>query len=206
MLIHLTDEKLKYILNIKTIMVKPHKLKWFPTLAIAICLGMLTLALLDCRSPAAPEEEPQPYITVRNGSGIALDIYMDGVYQFYLENNEYYYIENVAPGTHLLEAKKKDTDILVKSRTVETTADSSYTWTITSSASLKITNNYGETLDIYGDGEFQSEIADQAEIIAANIPYGEHLIEAKKQGGTTVVASTTIDVIEDIQYTWAVQK
>ncbi len=161
---------------------------------------------MNCKSPTAPEEDVQPYITVRNGSGIALDIYMDGAFQFFLENNEYYYIENVAPGTHLLEAKRKDTDILVKSRTVETTADSRYTWTITSAASLRVTNNYGETLDLYGDGTFQSEIGDQAEVIAANIPYGEHLLEAKKQGGTTVVASTTIDVIEDVQYTWVIQK
>lgn len=173
--------------------------------AFVICLGILTLFLVGCKNPAGPDDT-QPYITVRNACGIALDIYMDGIFQFYLEDYEYYYIENVTPGTHLLEAKKKDTDILVKSETVETSGDSSYTWTITSAASLTITNNYGETLDIYGDGEFKFEIADQAETPISNIPYGEHLLEAKKTGGTTVVASTTIDIIEDIQYTWVIQK
>lgn len=171
-----------------------------------ICLGILTISLAGCKNPAGPDEDVQPYITVRNGCGIALDIYMDGTFQFYLENNEYYYIENVQPGTHLLEAKKKDTDTLVKSRTVETTADFSYTWTITSSAALRITNNYGETLDIYGDGNFYRDLADQDETVFTNIPYGEHLIEAKKEDSSTVVASTTIEVMEDITYTWVIQK
>jgi hypothetical protein len=182
---------------------KPRKAAF---LAIAVCLGILALALFSCKNPAGTDNDQQPYITVQNDCGIDLDIYMDGVFQFYLDNGEYYAIQNVAPGTHLLEAKKKGTDILVKSYTAETSANFSYTWTISSNAQLEITNNYGETLDIYGDGEFQSEVADQSKLLFATIPYREHLIEAKKQGGTTVVASTTIDVIEDVLYTWIIQK
>jgi subtilisin family serine protease len=162
--------------------------------------------LVTCKNPAGPDEDQQPYITVRNSCGIALDIYMDGTFQFYLENNEYYYIENVIPGTHLLEAKKKDTNILVKSQTAEIQENYGYTWTISSNAALKITNNYGETLDIYGDGTFQSALPDQTDLLLGSISYGEHTVEAKKQGGTTVVASTTIEVIEDITYEWIIQK
>ena len=174
--------------------------------AAFLCLVILAVSSVGCNNPAGPDEEQQPYITVRNGSGIALDIYMDGTFQFFLNDNEYYYIENVAPGTHLLEAKKKDTDILVKSRTVETTADYSYTWTITSEAALKITNKYGETLDIYGDGNYYAELADQTEAILSSVSYGSHLIEAKKPDSTTVVASTTIEVTEDTTYTWVIEK
>ena len=174
-------------------------------LALAICMGTLALSWTGCKNPTAAEDE-QPYITVQNGCGIALDIYMDGTFQFYLENNEYYNIENVAAGSHLLEAKKKDTNILVKSITVETTADNSYTWTITSRAILKVTNNYGETLDIYGDGNYYTDLTDQTDAVFSSVSYGEHLIQAKKTGGTTVVASITIDVTEDITYTWVIQK
>lgn len=177
----------------------------YPAKTFFIGLGILALSLTGCQNPTSPDEETQPYITVRNSSGIALDIYMDGTFRFSLENDTYDYIENVTPGTHLLEAKKKDTDSLVKSMTAEISEDFSYTWTITSNATLKITNNYGETLDIYGDGQFKSEIADQAEI-TLNIPYGEHLLEAKERGGSTVVASTTIEIDEDIIYPWVIRK
>jgi hypothetical protein len=187
-------------------MMKPRNPRAVSSLMLTVSLGFLVLALFSCKNPTGPDQDTQPYINVRNGSGIDLDIYMDGTFQFSLYNNEYYLIENVAPGEHLLEAKRMDTDILVKSFTVETTAEFGYTWTITSDATLKVTNNYGETLDIYGDGTFQSDIADQAEIIAAHFPYGEHFIEAKKSGGTTVVASITIEVLEDIMYTWVIQK
>jgi hypothetical protein len=186
-------------------MVNLKKAKPFPSLAIAICLGILAFTLTTCKNPTSTSND-EPYITVRNSCGIALDIYMDGVFQFYLENNEYYYIENVTPGSHLLEAKRKDTDILVRSYTAEIEGNNSYTWTIASGAALKITNHYGETLDIYGDGTLQSELTDQTDLLVGSLPYGDHLIEAKIQGGTTVVASTTIPVYEDITYTWVIEK
>ncbi|MGB7296846.1 MAG: hypothetical protein WBC70_14770 [Candidatus Aminicenantales bacterium] len=182
------------------------RLKSAPSLGAIICLAFLSLALINCNNPTGADEDTEPYITIRNSCGIALDIYMDGTFQFYLENNEYYHIENVTLGTHLLEAKRKDTDILVKSQTAEIQGNYSYTWTISSNAALKITNNYGETLDIYGDGEYQSDLADQSDAVFPSIPYGEHLIEAKITGGTTVVASLTIEIIEDITYTWVIQK
>ena len=172
---------------------------------MAVCLGILVMALFSCNNPAGPEDTA-PYITVQNGCGIALDIYMDGTFKFFLNNNEYDLIQDITTGTHLLEATKKDTAIMVRSYTAEVAADTSYTWTINSNAQMKITNNYGETLDIYGDGARYSELTDQTDIVFPTIPYGEHLLEAKKQGGTTVVASITIDVIEDILYTWIIQK
>lgn len=182
------------------------RLKTAPLLGAVICLALLSLTLATCKNPTGADEDTEPYITVQNSCGIALDIYMDGTFQFYLNNNEYFYIEKVTPGTHLLEAKKKDTDFLLKSKTVEIEANYSYTWTISSEAQLKITNKYGETLDIYGDGTYQSEVPDQTDALIPSVPYGEHTMEAKKQGGTTVVASVTIDFAEDVVYTWVIQK
>ncbi|MFZ2054674.1 MAG: hypothetical protein WAU81_10805 [Candidatus Aminicenantales bacterium] len=187
-------------------MVNLKKPKSSPSLRIAICLGILALALINCKNPTSTDNDEQPYITVRNSCGIALDIYMDSAFQFYLENDEYYYIENVPTGSHFLEAKRKGTEILVKSQTAEIEANYGYTWTISSNAALKITNNYGETLDIYGDGTYQSDLTDQTDLLIPSIPYGEHLLEAKKQGGTTVVASTTVSIYEDTTYTWTIQK
>jgi hypothetical protein len=182
--------------------------RWEPSLflAIAICLATLTLSLTTCKNPTSTDTDQEPYITVINSCGIALDIYMDGIFQFYLENNEYYYIQNVSVGSHLLEAKRKGTTILVRSYTADIQESSGYTWTIPSNAALKITNNYGETLDIYGDGTYQSDLTDQTDLLVPSIPYGEHLLEAKVHGGTTVVNSTTLSIYEDITYTWIIKK
>ncbi len=73
-------------------------------------------------------------------------------------------------------------------------------------ARITITNNYGETIDIYGDGSLQGSTADQLTSTLERVPYGEHLLEATKSGETDVIASITLDITENIQYTWTVTK
>src|SRR4030042_2844227 len=94
----------------------------------AVCLGICLLASSGCKNSTTPDDKPR--ITVRNDCGLAVDIFMDGVYQFYLEQKEYLYIENVTPGKHTLEAKKKGTETLLKTVSAEISATSSYTWRI----------------------------------------------------------------------------
>ena len=173
-------------------------------LGMAVCLGIFLLASSGCKNSTTPDEKPR--ITVRNNCGIAVDIYMDGTYQFYLEHKEYLYIENVAAGKHTLEAKKRGTATLLKSVSVETTADSNYTWTIGSTATATIINHYGETLSVYGDGTYQTDLADQESNLIQNVTYGEHLFEAKRPSQSEVVASTRIEVLGDNAYTWTITK
>ena len=173
-------------------------------LGAAVCLGTFLLASSGCKNTTTPDEKPK--ITVRNDCGIAVDIYMDGVYQFYLEQKEYLYIENVTPGTHMLEAKKKGTETLLKSVSAEILATSNYTWTIGSTASVTIINHYGEKLSVYGDGAYQTDLEDQESDLVQNAPYGEHLFEAKRPNQSEVVASTRIEVLGDNAYTWTIIK
>ena len=173
-------------------------------LGTAVCLGFFLLGSSGCKNTTTPDEKPR--ITVRNDCGIAVDIYMDGVYQFNLESKEYYYIENVAAGKHTLEAKKKGTATLLKSISVETSATSNYTWTIGSTASVTIINHYGEKLSVYGDGAYQTDLEDQESDLVNNVPYGEHLFEAKRPSQSEVVASTRIEVLGDNGYTWTITK
>src|SRR4030042_895471 len=168
-------------------------------LGTAVCLGILLLASSGCKNTTTPDANEKPRIMVRNNCGLAVDIYMDGVYQFFLENKEYYYIENITTGTHQLEDKKKGTQTLLKSVSGEITETSNYTWTINSAAVVTITNNYGETLSLYGDGTYQADIDNQGSASIQQIPYGEHLFEAKRPNESQVLASTRIDVIEDKQ-------
>ncbi len=175
-------------------------------LRISVCLGLLLLAGSGCKNSTTPDGNDKPRITVRNNCGIAVDIYMDGTYKFFLEHKEYYYIEDVPVGTHLLVAKRKGTDKVLKSETAEIAAASNYTWTLNSTASVAITNNYGETLSIYGDGTYQTDLKNGEANSISNITYGEHLFEAKQQGTSTVVASTNIEITEDKGYTWTITK
>jgi len=172
----------------------------------AVCLGLLLLAGSGCQNSPTTDEPDQARIRVNNNCGIAIDIYMDTKYQFFLENQEYYYIENLELGTHLLEAMQKGTQTPLKSTVAEITAKQDYTWTVSSTAAVVVTNNYGETISLYGDGTFQTDIDDQVTATISNMPYGEHLFEAKRPDESEVLASTTIVVLGDNIYKWTIAK
>jgi len=187
-------------------MTKPRNRTIRQALGMAFWLGILLSALAGCKNSTTPDEPKEARIIVRNNCGISVDIYMDGVYLFYLEYKEYYYIEDVALGTHALVAKKMGTDTLLKSISTEVSEKQDYTWTISSTAIVKIINNYGETLSVYGDGTYQTDIDDGASASIQNIPYGEHLFEAKRPDESEVLASTSFEVLEDKEYTWTITK
>jgi hypothetical protein len=175
-------------------------------LAVIAWLGLLLSAGPGCKNSTTPDGNAEARIIVYNNCGIAVDVYLDDAFQFYLEQKEYYYIENFSLGTHELKAKKKGTDILLKSTTGEFTQKQDYTWTISSTAVVTITNNYGETLSLYGDGTYQTDIPDQSSAQIPDIPYGEHTLEAKRPNQTEVLASKTIDVLGDNVYSWTITK
>jgi hypothetical protein len=77
--------------------------------------------------------------------------------------------------------------------------------TIISEASLHVANEYGESLNIYGDGNLLSEIGSPATLIIENVLYGEHLFEAKKVSDGTTAASITIDFTENKAYFWTIK-
>jgi hypothetical protein len=180
-------------------------IKW-PVLGTAACLGLLLLAGAACKNSTTPDGNDKARIRINNNCGIAIDIYMDSEYKFYLEYKEYFYIENFNLGTHFLEAKKKGTDTVLKSTVAEITIQQDYTWTISSSATVVVINKYGETLSLYGDGTYQSDIDDQVTASIPDMPYGEHLFEAKRPNQTEVLASTRIDILGDNLYSWTITK
>jgi len=184
---------------------RKNRIKW-PALGTAVCLGLLLLAGPGCKNSTSPDKPERARIRVNNNCGIAIDIYMDTKYQFFLENQEYFYIENFELGTHLLEAMQKGTQTTLKSTVAELTANQDYTWTVSSSAAVAVTNNYGETISLYGGGTFQTDIDNQVTATIANMPYGEHLFEAKRPDESEVLASTTIVVLGDNVYKWTITK
>ena len=179
-----------------------HKTKKNPLIFLTVLLAAVMLVLIDCKNSTS-NEEPQANILVSNECGAALDVFMNGDYKFSLEYREYNTIQNVATVTHELVAKMKGTETLVLAETVEIISLTEHVWTVLSSADLTIANQYGETLNIYGDGSLQGEIDDgQAETLG-RIPYGEHVMEARKLDGT-VVASITLLFDENKEYIWTI--
>jgi hypothetical protein len=188
-------------------MAKTRKKKKMSYAGMIVWLGILMLASISCKNPTSPDQEPtHATITVGNVCGAALDIYMDGTFQFSVEHLESKVIQNLSLGTYELVAKRKGTETQISSQTFEITQLSDYIWTIQSSAVITIKNEYGETLSIYTDGSYQDDLADQGTMIFQYVPFGEHLLEAVRPSDDVKVASLTVNVEENITYFWTISK
>jgi hypothetical protein len=160
--------------------------------------------MISCKSPEGPENI-KANIFVSNECGLEIDVYMNGAFQFSLEFLIYEVIENVSGGVYEIVAKKKDTVEEIANETINVDADGEYWISIISAASIKIINNYGQTLNIYTNSTLQGELDDQESQVFTNVPYGDHILEAAKTSDNTLVASTTLTVAEEKEYTWTIK-
>lgn len=172
---------------------------------IIVFLSTFLFALIGCKNPEGPNSGAKANIFVSNECGVAIDVFMDGNFQFSIEFSYYEVIQNVPQGVHNFVAKKKDTEDLIASDSVNVNTSGDYWVTILSPASLKVINEYGQTLNIYTDGSYQGELEDQESQVFTNMPYGEHILEAAKTADNTLVESITIEVIENKEYTWTIK-
>ena len=179
------------------------KIKNAPIAGTITWLGILLIALVGCKDNATTDEALQANIIVSNECGIPIDVFMNGDYQFSLDYWEFNTIMNVALTTHELLAKWKGIEKVVLTDSVEVGSLSEHVWTVRSLADIIISNEYGETLNIYGDGSLQLEINDGESEALESIPYGPHVMEARKLDNT-VVATITITIEENKEYTWTV--
>ena len=173
---------------------------------IVILLCIFFFSSVNCKSPSSPDTVIVAKITFNNDCGVSLDIYMDGIFQFSLDYLYSHFIESVSEGTHFLEAKKSGTLELVQEATFDVEAGIEYVWTILSPASVLVTNEYGESINIYADNYLQISVEDQKSSSIYNITYGEHLLQAIRTADTTgtVIASIIIDIVENKEYLWTV--
>lgn len=148
---------------------------------------------------------PLAIIDIDNECGLAIDVFLDGEFKFSIEYEATRLIENLEDGTYELEARRTGTGIFVARESVFVRINAIYTWYVLSSASIKIINNYGETLSIYNDDINLGELEDQSDSTMNNVPYGDQKLEAKTSD-ETIVASTTISVLFDNTYEWTINK
>jgi hypothetical protein len=69
-------------------------------------------------------------------------------------------------------------------------------------ADIIVSNNNTETLDVYLDGVFKFSSKYKSSLEIDNVPLGEHQLEARTQDTGTIYDSTSIDVTENVDYTW----
>ena len=183
------------------------------SIGILIFVGILIFSSMSCESIFGPsseeeeeeEEDEEARIIVYNNYGEALDIYMDGNFQFLLEHEDDEKIRYVSLDEHELEAKLANTNTVVDSEEIDVTDYVDYTWTIDDIPDINVINNYGKTLKIYMDGNYQFDLVDEENRWIIDVAFGEHFLKAIKAADGTEVASTTIDVDENKDYTWVIE-
>ncbi len=72
-------------------------------------------------------------------------------------------------------------------------------------ARITVTNQYGESLDIYFDESLQFTLEHEGESTIEDVSTGEHSLEARIADTEDVVSSTTINVEDKENYTWTIE-
>ncbi len=175
------------------------------TVGAVALFGIFLLALIGCKNPEGPDEDITANLFISNECGVTIDVFMDGNFQFSVDFLYYEVIQNVSRGVYEIVAKKAGTEFLVSSDSLNVNTSGDYWVTILSPASLKVINEYGQTLDIYTNGQYQGELDDQESQVFTNMPYGEHILEAAKTADNTLVESVTMEVEENKEYTWTIK-
>jgi hypothetical protein len=180
---------------------------------IFILIGILVFALVGCESIFGPntdddddddDDGEEARIVVTNNYDESLDIYMDGMFQFVLADEESDKIRNVALDEHDLEAKLTGTSTVVDSETFDVTTYTDYAWTIDDAPDINVINNYGVTLKIFMDGNYQFDVVDEEDRWIMNVSFGEHFLKATKASDDKEVASTTLNIAANKDYTWTI--
>jgi hypothetical protein len=181
------------------------KLKMLHSAAILIVTGIFLLLFMSCKNTTTPEEDDyvEAKVIITNECGTAVDVSMDGIYQFSLDNGVIETIERVIQGTHTFEAHVEGTETLISSETYDIEDGFDYYWTVEPPSTITITNAYGEDLQIYVNGAYQGDIGDTETESITQVPFGSYNLEAV-DSNSNIVASVIITVSEVKEYFWTI--
>ncbi len=182
------------------------KLKF--SLPLAGLMILLALSLPGCKSNTDTTTDDtttpaQARILVTNTYGQTLEIFMDGTSQFTLTNGNSSTIKDVSVDTHTLEARTT-AGVLIDTTTIDVTSLTDYTYSI-DRPDIDVTNRWGEPLKIYMDGVFQFTIVDDENRWLIAVSLASHFLKATRVSDDTEVASITINVTQNKDYSWTIQ-
>lgn len=181
---------------------------------VVLLIVLLALSLTACESIFGPsadddddddDDDDEARILVYNNYGVELAIYMDGTFQFLVANGDSAKIRNVTLDDHELDAMLPGTSTVVESEEIDVTDYTDYSWTIDDSPDINVSNKYGVTLQIYMDGTYRFDLVDEENRWLMDVSFGEHFLRAVKLSDGKEVASTTLDIDENTDYTWTIE-
>ncbi len=175
-----------------------------PLLGVGI---LLALSLPGCKSSTSSDTNDSTTTTVArilvtNTYGQTLEIFMDGASQLTVTNGNTGTIKDVAIATHTMEAKTADGTI-IDTTTLDVTALTDYSYTI-DRPDINVTNSFGEPLKIYYDNVYQFTIVDDENRWLIGVSLASHFLKATRLSNDTEVASTTINVTQNKDYSWTI--
>jgi hypothetical protein len=174
-----------------------------PAAAVLAAAAVVLILSWSCKSPTSPSGG-EADIVVTSHWDAPVDVFMDGTFKFPLGYKESAEIDNVSRKNHLMEAKSQVTGEVVAQTTLEVTSKTDYTWTIEHRARIDVANSVDETLKIFMDGVFQLDLVEGEDRWLIDVALGEHLLAALKASDGTQVASTTLKVTENKDYSWGI--
>ncbi len=177
----------------------------FAARRVLILAILLIFSGTACKSPTSPDGEGEADIVVTNDYGETLDVSMDGIFRFSIGFKETIEIDNVTEEIHYLEARVKGTETLVDSEEIEVENLSDYAWTIDNPPDINVINQSGLSLRISLDGVVRFDLNDEENRWIMDVPYGERFLKATRLSDGREVASTTLRVDENTDYTWTIQ-
>jgi hypothetical protein len=180
---------------------------------VLILLGILIILSVGCESVFGPDaaedtsddETEIARIIITNNYDADLDIYMDGDFQFTVLDGKQKKIRGLTLDEHDLEATKTGTRTVVDEETIDVTDYQDYTWEIADPPDIQILNSYGIPLKIYMDGEYLFNMVDEETRWLMDVTFEKHFLKATKVSDDKEVASTTINVEENTNYSWTIQ-
>lgn len=172
---------------------------------IVASLGALVFSFISCTSPNNPDQLVTDVIVV-NSCGAAVDVFVDGALRLSIENNYHQTLSGISRGSHLFEAKKKGTEIMVTSTTISIYPYQTYEFDIVGPCVVIVANEFGETLKISFDGANLFNLADNSSSAITQVTFGVHSLSAAKGSDSAVVATTNIDVQDVKDYQWTITK
>lgn len=175
------------------------------SIGVFILTGIFILTSIRCKSPTSPDGQGEADIIVYSEYDETLEIYMDGNFLFTIGYKSSIEIDNVSLEEHELEAKERNTGIIIDSETIEVDEKTDYSWTIDDPPDINVINNYGKTLQIYMNGEYQFDLVDEENRWIIDVAFGEHFLRAIKASDKEQVASVTINVEENKDYYWTIE-
>jgi len=165
-----------------------------------LCLAILVSG--SCKSPSEPEIFAN--IVAQNLCGAAVDIFMDGVYQFTVEFAADETIYDVPVGTYSLQAKKQGEEVLVYSDTIEITQSLNYIVVIEGPSHIIVKNDYGQAVNVYMNGVLVGGIQSNQGVVIPNVAFGTHELAASRTSDNLLVDSISLEVEDVAEYVWII--